>query len=45
VSQIKQFKAELLRFKEKFRLHGPGSVGTDLDKGFTISKIIILAKS
>ena len=34
ISQIKEFAAELHKFKERFRLHGPGSVGQDLDKGF-----------
>jgi len=33
VSQIKEFTADVRKFKEKFRLYGPGSVGADLDRG------------
>jgi len=42
VSQRKEFLAELHRFKEKFRLHGPGSVGTNLDKGLFVLSFFVL---
>ncbi|TUV82046.1 Dynein heavy chain 10, axonemal [Bagarius yarrelli] len=34
--QIEQFKLELAAFAERFKLHGPGAVGDDLEKGLMI---------
>lgn len=31
--QVEEFMVKVARFSEKFKSEGPGSVGTDLDKG------------
>jgi hypothetical protein len=36
-SQIGDFGGELQKFQERFKELGPGAVGTDLDRGMTMS--------
>lgn len=35
--QVKTFQSDATNFKEKFKMEGPASVGTDLDKGEAFS--------
>jgi len=36
--QVTAFQAEAKKFNEKFKMEGPASVGTDLDKGKSLTK-------
>jgi len=38
--QVKTFQSDATNFKEKFKMEGPASVGTDLDKGEVFSQLV-----
>ena len=37
---VKTFQSDATSFKEKFKMEGPASVGTDLDKGEAFSQLV-----